>query len=99
MQQFTWLLEMSSSIRKYSRVAATYEAYFSHRVPAYAKRKYSQRALAEMLHNAIVKGEPISEFRDYVSSHSMDEKLAIPPRPQAHRQMFRDWYLNDCAGR
>jgi len=93
----TWLSEMSPTIRKYSRVAAAYEAYFSHKVPAYATMKYSQRGLTNMLHNAIVTGQPVPEFRDYVPSHSVDAESTLPPRPQEHRKMFRDWYLKNCS--
>jgi hypothetical protein len=93
--QFTCLSEISPTIPKYSRVATTYEAYFSHIVPRYATTKYSQRTLTDMLHNAIVMGEPVPEFRDHALSNYMDVNINLPPRPQEHREMFRDWYLHE----
>ena len=78
--QVTWLSEMSPAIRHYRRGAAAYEAYLSHKIPAYATMKDSQRALTDMLHNAIVMVQPVSEIRDYVPSHSVNEKSTLPPR-------------------
>ena len=95
--QSTWLSEISPKIRKYSRAAATYEAYFSHRVPASATMKYSERALTDMLHNAIVTGQPGPAFRDCVPTNSVRANMTLPPRPREHREMFRDWYLKDCS--
>jgi hypothetical protein len=48
-----------------------------------------------MLHNAILTGDPIPEFRDYASSDSENIRINLPTRPQEHREMFRDWYLQN----
>ena len=94
--QFRWMSEIPPTGRKYSCVATTYEAYFSHGVPEYATQKYSQRTLTNMLHNAILTGEPIPEFWDHASPGSENIDINLPSRPREHREMFRDWYLQNC---